>query len=476
MKKIFVTLFIVFPFICIFSQDTLKVPTDFGTIQLAIDASKDGDVVLVAPGTYLENINYNGKLIKVASNFILSEDLEYIKTTIIDGSNPIYSDSASCVSFRSGEGPEAEIQGFTITGGTGTKWIDPNNPGYIWRGGGGVFTFKSSPTIKNNIIVNNNVTNITGVSGAQGGGTLSYDGNPLILNNLIMQNEARYGAGIVIDYSGGVIKNNIIYKNIGGQDYGGGGFWSIGNGSSPIIVENNHIIENSVSGTSSYGGKGGAMFIWMCVATVRNNIIWGNTQSSGGPIAQVDGGVADVTYSDVEGGFTGVGNISDNPEFSDSNFCLMPNSHCIDAGNPDLIYNDVEDPNNSGFAKWPSQGGIRNDMGAFGGLLSRTLPFFFVTKIETDNFMHPNKYILLQNYPNPFNPTTTINYRIPELSFVTLKVSDVLGKEIKTLVNEEKTAGNYEIIFRERELPSGVYFYKLSSNNFSMTKKMILIR
>ncbi len=86
------------------------------------------------------------------------------------------------------------------------------------------------------------------------------------------------------------------------------------------------------------------------------------------------------------------------------------------------------------------------------------------------------KYILLQNYPNPFNPTTTIIYRIPELSFVTLKVYDVLGNEIKTLVNEEKTAGNYEIDFGGKELPSGVYFYKLNSNNFSMTKKMILIR
>ena len=476
MKKIFITLFIVLPFICIFSQDTLKVPADFSTIQLAIDASLDGDVVLVAPGTYLENINFKGQNITVASYFILNEDPNYIKTTIIDGSNPVYPDSASCLSFGSGEGPEAVIQGFTITGGTGTKWIDPNNPGYIWRGGGGVFTFMSSPTIKNNIIVNNNVTNVTGVSGAQGGGTLSYDGNPRILNNLIMQNEARYGAGIVIDYSGGVIKNNIIYKNVGGQDYGGGGFWSIGNGSTPIIIENNHIIENSVSGSGTYGGKGGAMFIWMGVVTARNNIIWGNTQSSGGPIALIGGGVANLTYSDVEGGFTGVGNIADNPEFSDSNFCLMPSSHCIDAGNPDSIYYDIEDPNNSGFAKWPSQGGLRNDMGVYGGLFSRTFPFFFVTEVETDNYMQPDKYILYQNYPNPFNPTTTINYRIPELSFVTLKVYDVLGNEIKTLVNEEKTAGNYEIDFEGKELPSGVYFYKLNTNNFSMIKKMILIR
>jgi len=375
--KIFIKILLtITPFIGVIAQDTLQVPSAYSSIQLAINASTDGDIVLVAPGTYLENINFKGKNILVTSHFILSDDLKYIKNTIIDGSNPANPDSASCVSFHSGEDPSAVIQGFTITGGTGTKWIDPNNPGYIWRGGGGVFTFTSSPTIKKNIIINNNVTNTSGVDGAQGGGTLSYDGNPQILNNIIMLNKARYGAGIVMDYSGGVIKNNIIYKNSGGQDYGGGGFWSIGNGSLPIIIENNHIVENSVGGSGTYGGKGGAMFVWMGNVTARNNIIWGNTQSSGGPIAQVGGGTAVVNYSNVEGGFTGEGNIDDNPDFSDSNFFLEQNSPCIDAGNSDPTYNDIEDPANPGFAKWPSQEGLRNDMGAYGGSGTELLPDF----------------------------------------------------------------------------------------------------
>ena len=309
MKILLITLFTFISSACLIAQDTLRVPSGHSSIQQAINASTDGDIILVAPGTYLENINFKGKNILVTSHFFLIDDLDYIKSTIIDGGNPDNPDSASCVSFHLGEDSSAVIQGFTITGGTGTKWVDPNNPGFTWRGGGGVFTFMSSPTIKKNIIINNNVTNTSGVDGAQGGGTLSYNGNPQILNNIIMLNEARYGAGIVIDYSGGVIKNNIIYKNSGGQDYGGGGFWSIGNGSSPIIVENNHIVENSVSGSGTYGGKGGAMFIWMGNVIVRNNIIWGNTQSSGGPIAQIGGGTANVTYSNVEDGFTGTGNI-----------------------------------------------------------------------------------------------------------------------------------------------------------------------
>jgi len=83
---------------------------------------------------------------------------------------------------------------------------------------------------------------------------------------------------------------------------------------------------------------------------------------------------------------------------------------------------------------------------------------------------------LFLNYPNPFNPTTAIKYQIPELSFVTLKVYDVLGNEITTLVNEEKPAGLYEVEFNKNGLTSGVYFYQLKSESFVETKKMILLK
>ena len=84
--------------------------------------------------------------------------------------------------------------------------------------------------------------------------------------------------------------------------------------------------------------------------------------------------------------------------------------------------------------------------------------------------------LLEQNYPNPFNPTTTIKYQIPELSFVTLKIYDVLGNEISTLINEEKPAGSYEVEFDAKILSSGVYFYRLQTGNYVETKKMVLLR
>ena len=101
-----------------------------------------------------------------------------------------------------------------------------------------------------------------------------------------------------------------------------------------------------------------------------------------------------------------------------------------------------------------------------------------ITSVESkDNKVdYPVKFILSQNYPNPFNPVTSIQYAISSRQFVTLKVYDVLGREVATIVNEEKPAGNYEVKFDGANLASGVYFYRLTAGNFVETKKMILLR
>ena len=88
----------------------------------------------------------------------------------------------------------------------------------------------------------------------------------------------------------------------------------------------------------------------------------------------------------------------------------------------------------------------------------------------------PSKYTLEQNYPNPFNPSTKISYSLPKATHVSLKVYDVLGNEITTLVNKNQSAGNYKVNFDASNLTSGVYFYKISTNNFSQVRKMMLIK
>jgi hypothetical protein len=102
-----------------------------------------------------------------------------------------------------------------------------------------------------------------------------------------------------------------------------------------------------------------------------------------------------------------------------------------------------------------------------------------LVNVEKENLL-PDGFVLSQNYPNPFNPTTTLPFVIGHLSFVTLNVYDVLGKEVATLVNEEKSQGEYEVEFSGAGLTSGIYFYRLEvitpNNSIIETRKMVLLR
>jgi hypothetical protein len=103
-----------------------------------------------------------------------------------------------------------------------------------------------------------------------------------------------------------------------------------------------------------------------------------------------------------------------------------------------------------------------------------------VTGVESNYGGVAESYSLSQNFPNPFNPSTTIKYSVPKLSFLTIKLYDLLGCEVATLVNEEKPAGNFELRWNAASaaggLPSGVYFYQLKAGSYVETKKMILLR
>jgi uncharacterized Ntn-hydrolase superfamily protein len=99
----------------------------------------------------------------------------------------------------------------------------------------------------------------------------------------------------------------------------------------------------------------------------------------------------------------------------------------------------------------------------------------FITSVRIISNEIPDKFFLQQNFPNPFNPSTVIRYRLEVNSFATLKIYDVLGNEISTLVNEKQNAGTYEVEWQAKDLPSGIYFYRLKAGNFSETKRMILL-
>ena len=134
------------------------------------------------------------------------------------------------------------------------------------------------------------------------------------------------------------------------------------------------------------------------------------------------------------------------------------------------------------MGKWPAEGTIINDIGAYGGPDSKELGEFIISSVNEQNFEPlPQGFLLLQNFPNPFNPSTKIKFTIPSVGTrdrvsVQLLVYDVLGNEIATLVNEEKPTGTFKVEFNGTGLPSGIYLYQLKAGSFVQTRKMVYLK
>lgn len=181
MKKVLLPDVLVLVISTICFSDTIHVPGDQPTIQAGIDAAANGDVVLVASGTYEENIDFLGKSIMVKSTFGAAD-------TIIDGGNPADPDFGSAVTFANGEGMDSLLEGFTIANGKGT--LSEFYSGYTGQYGGGLFLENASPMIRECIFINNAVD-------IAGGGLFAYESDPTLLNCKFKWNSAdKYGAGI----------------------------------------------------------------------------------------------------------------------------------------------------------------------------------------------------------------------------------------------------------------------------------------
>ncbi len=268
-------------------QQTIHVPADQATIQAAINAASNGGTVLVAPGTYFENINFKGKAITVTSSGGPS-------VTIIDGSA-----NGSVVTFNSGETTSSVLSGFTIRNGQSNF----STPGF--GSGGGIFIHSSSPTIGGNVITGNHAVDGIGIfidggtpviqgntitgntqccgSGSGGGGIEITAGTaipsvPQIVGNLITNNSLLSGGdggGIYLNGgNGAIIRSNFIQGNV---VFNGGGGVSLINGGSVSLIQN-VIVNNSTIGGN--GGSGGGLFLEGPSSsnfTIVGNTIVGNT-------------------------------------------------------------------------------------------------------------------------------------------------------------------------------------------------------
>jgi len=275
-------------------------------------------------------------------------------------------------------------------------------------------------------IISDNTNEVTGTKYGGGIGLAQFDGLS-ITNNIIFRNSASHGGGISLTYNDAQIINNTIVNNTASSN--GGGIYTLN--SNPFVL---------------------------------HTIVWGNEASNNPQIS----GIATVRYSDIQGGRSGEGNIDADPSFADTiYFYLSDSSTCIDAGDPNR--KDPEDLQDPGSPLWPAMGTLRSDMGAYGG-------YELIDVMYNENANLPSEFILFQNYPNPFNPSTTIQFQIPNSQFTSLKIYDILGKEVSTLVSEKLNPGNHTYTFNGKNLASGVYYYQLVAGEYREVRKMVLIK
>ena len=272
---------------------TIHVPADQPTIQAGIDSASTGDTVVVAEGTYYENINFKGKAITVASHYIVDQDTSHISKTIIDGSNASNADRASVVYFESGEDTTSVLLGLTITGGKGSK--TGGSPFGKKINGGGIFCQKSGARIAHNIIRDNSAI---GKQESGGGGVYATPDKNLdtwiiIEANLFLRNQAESS---VDEAAGGAVwtdmntrvHNNIFLGNTCNGNAAATGAALAGGGYAPARYEmsfcHNTVKENVCTTNLKGQWSLGAVISVYNKNTIKDNVFIGN--NTGGSFAR----------------------------------------------------------------------------------------------------------------------------------------------------------------------------------------------
>jgi len=458
------------------SARILNVPSDYPTIQAGIDASVNGDTILVAPGEYHENITL------YARNILLSS-LYGPDTTVINGEFAIGGQvDSTCIirGFTILGTPSGPTSPMTIGAGVSLKVEANIYHASVFRDlGGAISCYGGNPIIRSNIIKYNYAV-------AKGGGVCFWNSSVLtsraeVSFNIICGNRTGFtaygdghGGGIYL-LGDAVIKYNLICDNqavesiLGGS---GGGIEKIHvSDSRKTIIANNTIVSNVAKQGDSHGAGGGLYL--SCSSPqesliVKNNIFAFNTW--GGNVRGVLNESLyldwdyNLVYGDTSMGFPhGQHDIFLDPLFADTtidNYHLLPDSPCIDAGDP----SSPLDPDST-----------RADIGAY---------FYDQTVDISDPSepIEPFQFQLLQNYPNPFNSNTVILYTLSETRAVSLQIFTVSGQLIRNLVRDQiQASGMHQIIWdskddKGKEVATGIYIYRLVVGRDSLARAMITIR
>jgi predicted outer membrane repeat protein len=272
---------------------------------------------------------------------------------------------------------------------------------------------------------------------AEGGGVFVNGSQCIFINCLVAQDSS-----IVTRYNG-----------VDLETIGGGGIYA---DCDNVTITNCTIAFNDNEGLKSTRGT---------TQTV-NAIFYFNS-------AQQIAGSATASYCNIQGGRSGEGNIAFNPNFilDRKNFRLAAGSPCIDKGKPDTTGLNLPPLDLEGqprIVDGDKNGSTIIDMGCY--------EFPGRVSVESRDVFNPKVFQLHQNHPNPFNPSTTISFDLPRASEVTLKIFDLVGHEVATLAEQKMQAGRYSFKWDASGMPGGVYFYRLQTEAFTQTRKLLLLR
>ena len=487
----------------------INVPVDQPTIQAGINVAVNADTVLVQPGTYAENINYNGKHITVGSLFLTTQDTTYIFQTIIDGSS-----LDSVVKFESEENPSTVLTGLTITNGRAERgggiYCSDSSPSLVnvtisgnrtfgdVSAGGGIYCSNSSPSLVN-VTISSNFAYYNGYYGANGGGIYCWNSNPSLQNVTIINNiaygegEGGKGGGILCNHSSPSLENVTISGNT--SNIGGGIF---------CFYSNPSLVNATITSNSSVWGGGGIYCSYTSSPSLVNVTISGNSSENvGGGIHcyyHSNPSLVNVTITGNSANLDGGGiycYVNSNPSLVN---CILWNDLPQEVyfyGNYDpssvtISYSDIQGgeagivTNNNGTVNW-LEGNLEDDPLFIGtgvypyslqdlspcinvGITDTTglnLPEFDLAGnprvygaridmgayenqnviVSTDEDLIPLVTKLNQNYPNPFNPETTINYSLKENAKVSINIYNIKGQKVRTLIKDKLEAGDYSIIW-----------------------------
>ena len=320
--------------------------------------------------------------------------------------------------------------------------------------------------------------------------------NIKVYQNTVYEN----GFGIEIGgYSGTTMDSIKVFNNLIYHNKGAGVRISRYDGpSGDFVMRNASIINNTIYCNGTVGNGWDADNAGMNIFNIspvnmliRNNILSNNAVCTIHVSPEVPTGSVTIDYNFIDGfrnfvnETAGTNAVYGIPAFVDSlrnDYHLQAMSPCIDKGNPNQEYNDPRDPNKPGFALYPAQGTLRNDMGAYGGPCATS--WDVTTSVDDYNFnlsTLPEIFELYQNYPNPFNSSTTITYQLPNTTNVSLSIYNVLGQLVDILVNDEiQLAGIHSTHWdgkneKGKNMSSGLYLFILKTKDYVKVNKMLMI-